>query len=41
MVKHVKEDIIADLDMDGIEVYEDGSYSKDGHRAGVEGDAEG
>ena len=41
VVEHVGEDTIADLEMDGIEVYGDGSYSKDGHRAGVDGDAEG
>ena len=41
VVEHVKEDTIAELEMDGIEVYGDGSHSKDGHRAGVEGDTEG
>ena len=41
VVEHGEEDTIVDLEMDGIEVYGDGSYSKDDHRAGVEGDAEG
>ena len=32
MVERVEEDTIADLEMDSIEVYGDGSFSKDGHR---------
>ena len=41
VLEHVGEDTIKDLELDGIRVYGDGSYSKDGHKAGVEGDAEG
>lgn len=40
-VEHGREDAITDPEMDGIEVYGDGSHSTGGHRAGVGGDAEG
>ena len=40
-VEHGGEDAITDPEMDGIEVYGDGSHSKGGHRAGFGGDAEG
>ncbi|KAG8529796.1 uncharacterized protein KY384_005277 [Bacidia gigantensis] len=40
-VEHGREDAITDPEMDGIEVYSDGSQSKGGHRAGVSGDVEG
>ena len=40
-VGHGGEDAIPDPEMDGIEVYSDGSHSKDSHVAGVGGDVEG
>ena len=39
--EHGGEDTTTDREIDGIEVYGDGSHSKGGHRAGFGGDAEG
>lgn len=40
-LEHSREDIIADPDVDGVELDGDRSYSKGGHRAGAGGGAEG